>query len=183
MEEDEVIYREYLHSPSHLFIPNAAYIVTCGTNYKQHYFDRPEKLDYLQHCIFEGMEKFGWKLQAWALLSNHYDVIAHAPPDAKKLPDMLRSIHSKSAVWLNRLDGSEGREVWYRYRDTCLTYPTSYYARLNYVHNNPVKHGIVPVAEQYPWCSMAWFQQNAKPSFVRTVSSFKWDQVQIEDDF
>ena len=34
----------------------------------------------------------------------------------------------------------------------------SYLARLNYVHQNPVKHGLVRVANQYRWCSAAWLE-------------------------
>jgi hypothetical protein len=39
--------------------------------------------------------------------------------------------------------------VWYNFRDTRLTYEKSYLARLNYVYQNAVKHGLVPVANQY----------------------------------
>ena len=34
------------------------------------------------------------------------------------------------------------REVWANYRETHLSFPTSYLARLNYTHQNPVHHGL-----------------------------------------
>jgi putative transposase len=36
----------------------------------------------------------------------------------------------------------------YEFWDTRLTFEKSWFARLNYVHQNPVKHGLVPVANQ-----------------------------------
>src|SRR5262245_51998459 len=51
----------------------------------------------------------------------------------------------------NRLDRTLARQVWFNFRETRLTDPKSYFARLSYTHQNPVKHGLVPVANQYPW--------------------------------
>jgi len=64
-----------------------------------------------------------------------------------------------------------------------LTFERSWLARLNYVHQNPVKHGVVPVANQYPWCSAAWFERTASPAQVKTIYSFKTDRVNVYDDF
>ena len=56
-------------------------------------------------------------------------------------------------------------------------------ARLNYVHQNAVKHKLVTVANQYPWCSAAWFERVATPAQVKTIYEFKIDRVKVEDDF
>ena len=64
-----------------------------------------------------------------------------------------------------------------------LTYQKSYFARLNYVHRNAVKHGLVDKAADYPWCSAAWFAKQASPAFRKTIASFKTDRVKVYDDF
>ena len=56
-------------------------------------------------------------------------------------------------------------------------------ARLNYVHQNAVKHGLVPAANQYPWCSAPWSETNARPGSVKSVYSFKTDRIKVPDDF
>jgi putative transposase len=76
-----------------------------------------------------------------------------------------------------------GREVWFNFWDTKLTYERSYLARLNYVHQNAVKHRLVNVANQYPWCSAAWFERIASVSAVKTIYSFKADKLKIHDDY
>ena len=96
---------------------------------------------------------------------------------------MLRHLHADTARELNRLDQTPGRQVWHNFRDTKLTFEHSYLARLNYVHQNAVKHGLVPVANQYRWCSAAWFERVATPAQVQTLYSMKTDQVNVPDDF
>lgn len=48
---------------------------------------------------------------------------------------------------------------------------------------NPVKHGIVQNAEEYPFCSYKYFLENAEPDFKKLVLSQPLDDLQIEDDF
>jgi hypothetical protein len=51
------------------------------------------------------------------------------------------------------------------------------------VHQNAVKHGLVPVANQYQWCSARWFEQIASPAMVRSIYRFKIDQLSVRDNF
>ncbi len=81
------------------------------------------------------------------------------------------------------MDATPGRKVWHNYRDTHLTFEKSHLARLHYVIHNPVHHGIVLVADQYRWCSAAWFQQNAARAFQKTVMDMPIDRLNVEDDF
>jgi putative transposase len=176
-------YREWAHGPSHLFVPGAAYFVTCGTYTKARLFNTPDKLDALQDQFFQSASAFGWQLEAWAFMSNHYHFVAQAPSSGQDLDRLIQAFHSKSAIDLNKRDKTPGRVVWYQYRDTCLNFPKSYYARLHYVHRNPVHHGLVGNAENYRWCSMGWFVRLASPGWRKTVSSFKCDKIAVDDEF
>ena len=84
---------------------------------------------------------------------------------------------------MNKFDGVLGRQVWFNFRDTRLTVQYSYLARLNYVHQNAVKHKLVAVANQYPWCSARWFERTATPAQIKTIYRLKTDQVNVPDDF
>jgi putative transposase len=179
----DVVWTNWPHSPSHLFVPDAFYIVTAGTYRKARFFHTPERLALLQSALFQQATIYGWRLEAWAVMQNHYHFVAQAPEDAKSLKRMLQALHSQTSRLVNREDSTPGRQVWFEYRDTCLTHEKSYFARLHYVHRNPLKHGVVAAAENYPWCSMGWFIQKAAPALRRTVLSFKWDRISIEDDF
>ena len=158
-------------------------MVTAGTYRKERFFHSMERLRVLQGELFAASEAYGWRLQAWAVFSNHYHFIAHAPSDATSLRQVLQRLHSATARAINRVDNTSGRQVWFQFWDSCLTYESSYFARLNYVHNNSVHHGLVSVAEQYEFCSAAWFASTADPAFYKRVSSYAYDKVKIEDDF
>ena len=58
-----------------------------------------------------------------------------------------------------------------------------YNARLHYVHLNPVKHGSIENAEDYPFCSYKWFLDMADDAFRITVMDQPIDRVDIFDDF
>jgi len=54
---------------------------------------------------------------------------------------------------------------------------------LNYVHQNPVRHGLVDVANQYPWCSASWFERTANPAQVKIIYGFKTDKLKVLDEY
>ena len=93
----------------------------------------------------------------------------------------MNPICSKTARWLNRLDATPGREVWHNFWDTKLTYQkiVSRSAELQ----NAVKHGLVPVANQYRRCSARWFEGVASPAMVQSIYRFKTDALSVSDDF
>ena len=126
---------------------------------------------------------FEWKLEAWAVFSNHYHLVAVAPGTAQSLPRMLGLLHEKTAKWVNRVDKAPGRKVWHNYRETLLTFQLSYFARLNYTHKNAVKHGLVTDASSYPWCSAAWFEKHTSLAMVKSIYRFGIDQVKVPDDY
>jgi putative transposase len=174
------------HAPTHQLAESGTYFVTAGTYEKAHHFQGAKRLAVLQRGLLKLTAQFGWRLEAWAIFSNHYHFVAHSPADvtdASTLNTILTELHSKTSIWINRLDRTPGRKVWYNFRDTRLSYRRSYLSRLNYVHQNPVKHGLVPVANQYPWCSAAWFERTASAAQVKAIYRFKTDQLRIDDEY
>ena len=171
------------HAPVHKLDDNAVYFVTAGTLHKERLFTDKARLDLLERRLMELANHYHWQLEAWVVFSNHYHIVARGFPDSANLGKFLKHLHADTARELNRMDGTEGRQVWHNFRDTKLTFEKSYLARLNYVHQNAVRHKLVLVANQYPWCSAAWFERVATPAMVQTIYSFKTDQVKVEDDF
>ena len=174
---------DWPHAPVHRFDSQGIYIVTAATLTKNHLFADPGKLTLLENCLLSLAKQYQWQLQAWAVFSNHYHFVARSANDSASLKRFLKHLHADSARELNRTDGKLGRPVWFNFWDTKLTYERSYLARLNYVHQNPVRHGLVAKANQYRWCSAAWFERVASPAMVKTIYSFKTNKMNIHDDF
>jgi putative transposase len=158
-------------------------MVTAGTYLKEPLFRGADRLGYLCGMLLELAEKYSWQLQAWAVFPNHYHIVALSSPKGATLVQLTRHLHGITAIEANRWDRAAGRQVWFQYRDTELTFERSYLARLGYVHKNAVHHGLVREPSLYPWCSAGWFQRQAATSFYKTVMGMKTDQVQVADDY
>ncbi len=175
--------KDWPHAPVHRLSDNAVYFVTAGTLHKEHFFNTPEKRDLLEQHLLVLAKQFGWQLEAWAVFANHYHVVARGNPDSRNLGEFIHHLHGVTSRELNKMDNLRERQVWFNFRDTKLTSQHSYLVRLNYVHQNAVKHKLVLVANQYPWCSAAWFERVASPAQIKTIYSFKMERLKIEDDY
>ncbi|MBX7207703.1 MAG: transposase [Verrucomicrobiaceae bacterium] len=171
------------HAPLHRLGERGIYFVTAATYRKLHHFRSAERLAVLHRGLLKVCADFGWRLEAWAVFSNHYHFVAESPANAESLPTMLGLLHEKTAKWINKLDHEPERKVWHNYRETLLSFERSYFARLNYTHRNAVKHGLVQRAADYPWCSAAWFERHTSPAMVKAITRFKTDHVSLEDEF
>jgi putative transposase len=180
---DDYAMSDWPHAPLHRLTEQGAYMVTCGTYGKLNHLFDPMRLDLVQDVLFECAVEYEWQMQAWAILSNHYHFIASSPADAATLGRMLSKVHTLTARKLNTWDATPGRKVWFQYFDSHITYASSYYPRLKYVHQNPAHHGVVLRAENYRWCSAGWFARNARPAYQRMVEQFKIDTVRVRDEF
>jgi putative transposase len=158
-------------------------MVTAGTHEKRHFLNTPDRLDLVLSLLLECAAEFEWQLQAWAVIINHYHFVALSPDDPENLRLMLGKLHGAIARKLNAEDGTAGRKVFHQYWDTHITFQRSYLARLNYVHQNPVHHGIVRVASEYRWCLATWFERCGRPAFVKAVYRFRQDRINVKDDF
>jgi len=161
------------HAPTHKLAEKGTYFVTCGTYLKQHIFRDRERLDVLQRGLLKVANEYPVALEAWAIFSNHYHIVAHSPidyEDASSLFKMLKKFHSKTAIWVNSRGKRPGRHVRHNYRETKLTEATSCRVRLNYTHQNAVKHGLVQNPLMYPWCIASWLSLN--PCWVLIQFSF-----------
>jgi len=68
---------DWPHAPVHRLDAAGAYMITAGTYLKVHLLNSPEKLNSVQEQLLSLAVKYGWKMQAWAILANHY----HVPDD------------------------------------------------------------------------------------------------------
>ncbi len=171
--------KQWPHAPAHWLFQPGIYLVTAATYRRVPHLATPERKNFFQEALFAVSEEFGWQLHAWAILNEHYHFIAASPEDATTLRRLIAKLHMTTAKAFNQEDGQPGRRVWFQYWESLITFQRSYLARLRYVNQNPVKHGLVDDALRYPWCSARWFAENAPQSLVQVVNSFKIDRVKV----
>ena len=93
---------------------------------------------------------------AWVLLPNHYHAVVSAD-NILSLLGSLGRLHGRSSFVWNGEEQARGRQVWCKAVETVIKSPEHYWATLNYVHHNPVKHGYVSKWEDWPWSSATDF--------------------------
>ncbi|TLD70248.1 hypothetical protein FEM03_13770 [Phragmitibacter flavus] len=174
--------RDWPHGPPHRLLEAGVYFVTARTAGQVPILDSPQMKDWFQETLLSLAEKYGWRLEAWAVLSNHYHLVGHSPAadsgGAGSLGNFLRHLHSVTTREFNRRMGREGgTRLWQNFRETHLTLQRGYLARLNYVHQNAVHHGLVERASDYRWCSALAFKESVTPAWCRTVASFRFDEI------
>ena len=175
-------YRKNNHVPGHLYAAGMVYMVTARTYRKYPVFNTPEKLGTLQGVIQERCKVAGWDLRAWVVLLDHYHFLARAPDDGN-IPWLVKSIHSKSAILVNRMDDITGRRVWYNYWDTCIRSETDYYNRLRYIHLNPERHGVVKDFREYPYSSYKIFFESNDDIVQELNTASRSFDMDAEDDY
>lgn len=176
-------HKDWPHAPVHRISEQGTYIVTASTLHKEHFFRGEERLTLLENKLLHPAKLHEVMLEAWAVFSNHYHFVGHTSGVGNQLGTMIARLHYDLAEEINRCDGCPGRSIWFNYWDTRLTFEKSYLARLHYVHQNAVKHGLVLQACEYRWCSAAWFEHKATQAQVKTIYGFKTDRVKIDDDY
>jgi putative transposase len=169
---------DWPHAPVHRFGEVGAYFITGSTHQRRHHYDDPDSLDQLQLLLFRLAAGHLCSLQAWSLFTNHYHLVLSSKV-AKNIHQLVSRFHSEASRLANQRDGIRGRQVWYQYRDTLLTYEASWLARLRYTHENAVHHGLVATATDYRWCSASWFERTAGPGFFSTVRRMKIDRLNV----
>jgi len=176
-------FKKYRHAPAHLFLTDYHYFITAGTYGKKSHFDSDDKKELLFKIVCETFREDSGKLHGWVILNNHYHILTKLR-DAFLLPRIIKKIHSKSAVLLNKLVKQPGRKIWYEYWDECIRDERDFYARLDYIHYNPVKHGYVDSPEFYKFSSYGYYIGVEGRNWLDDIfKNFPPAEVERSDDF
>jgi len=177
-------YKTYKHNPPHLFIESAKYFITVSTLGKHPYLKSKEAkwaaLDYLS----KSLKAFNWELEDWVILDNHIHMMIHAPEKAETLSNVMNNFHRFTAIWLSKHGIQKiGQKYFHNYWDTCITFEKSYFARLNYIWMNPVKHGYVDSPEKWKFGSYYYRFKEEAEEIKQLMKKYPFDKLKIRDDF
>jgi len=146
------------HSPPHIqSISTDCYMFTAAcfehASFIGHSLDR---LKSFEISLLEILRKSCASLVAWVVLPNHYHALAHAP-QMREVIHALGKLHGRSSFLWNREENECGRKCWHCAAETVMKSEAHYWATLNYIHHNPVKHGYVKKWTEWPFSSAGAF--------------------------
>ena len=139
------------HTPPHLFLDNTPYFITAAIYKKRPLLKDPATKNQLLDLIQTTLQTYQWTLDHWVILDNHYHWLglSHQGRDLSKI---IHTIHTQSGYYIRQKTNC-AKPVWWNYWDYCPRHDKDYQIRLNYLLNNPVKHGYVDNLHDYPFSS------------------------------
>jgi putative transposase len=164
------------HQPPHPVRGQRHYLLTAACYEHRRHLDAPERRRAWLETLFEHFVLRGMAICAWAVLTNHYHVLAHVRA-LEALGAVFRRVHGRTSYEWNKEDVARGRKVWYRYSDRAIRSERHYYTTLNYIHYNPVKHGLVESPYDWAWSSVHWHLEHKGREWLRDA----WRQYPVRD--
>lgn len=120
-------------------------------NYNQPVFEAV--IDYQRYLgwLSEYALRYGVDIWAYCLMPNHVHFIC-VPKTEDALARAFNTLHMRYAQYFNRKRASGGH-LWRARFMSCALDDRSVHEEVRFIENNPVRAGISPLAEAYPWSS------------------------------
>jgi putative transposase len=114
----------------------------------------PQRMEDFCRALLDVFENHpsGESPVAWCVLPNHYHVLAKTA-DLKSLVSALAKLHGRTSFLWNKEEECRGRKVWHGVADRAMRTDGHFWATVNYIHHNPVKHGYVEKWDEWPYSS------------------------------
>ena len=156
--------------PPRLQATGAIHHVTARGNERRRIFlDDGDREDYLDR-IARYRVRFGVRLYAFCLMPNHVHLALEQDPGS--LSDFMHALQSSYTQAFNRRHARVGHLFQGRYKSFLVDSDHYFLALVRYIHENPVKAGIVGQAPSYPWSSDRFFRSGVGPAWLDLGAAF-----------
>ena len=121
----------------------ATYHIISRGNYRKDLFVQRGSGQAFERCIFEVVERCGWDLYAYVIMSNHYHLALRTPEP--NLVVGMKWLQSTFATRFNRFMGERGHVFQGRYKSLLVTEDRPVLGLIDYIHLNPVRAGLCTI--------------------------------------
>ncbi|HNR30007.1 MAG TPA: hypothetical protein PKI11_03875 [Candidatus Hydrogenedentes bacterium] len=147
------------HSPPHVNLGPGAYLISASCfEHRAIIGESPERMAIFEDALCEMLYQHARAVYAWCVLPNHY----HALVETAGVEDVawqLGRLHGRCSRFWNLEEGCVGRKTWFNCTNRAMRDDRHFWATMNYVQHNAVKHGYVDRWEEWPYSSARGFLQ------------------------
>jgi putative transposase len=140
--------------------------------------------DYFQSLLLTSLQEAGVDVVGWVILTNHYHLLVEVE-SLNTISAVFNRVHGITSRMWNREDNLTGnRRTWYRFYDRAIRNENHFYAALNYIHINPLKHSLVSNVIDWPWSSLRiYYDEFGVDWLKRKWSAFPPSGIRESMDF
>lgn len=141
------------HSPPHFVEGPASFHLTAACyEHAMIVGANAERMSLFSRDLLDALETNGVSIHAWCLLPNHYHLLLRVQ-NLKAITASLGQLHGRTSQAWNGEDDQRGRKVWCAPAERAIRSDAHFWATLNYIHHNPVRHGYVKHWQDWPFSS------------------------------
>lgn len=157
------------------------HIMLRGINKQMIFEDDENKIKFLE-TLKEYKEKSGYKIYAYCLMGNHVHLLIKECEE--EIGIIMRRIGASYVYWYNWKYKRSGHLFQDRYKSEPVEDDSYYLTVLRYIHQNPLKAGLVKNIESYKWSSYNEFTGKKETTGIDfTLKLFHKDREQAIENF
>jgi putative transposase len=153
-------------------IGGGTYFFTVVTFERQRFFANPQYLTILREIVAEVRKKLPFAIDAWVVLPDHMHCIWTLPPDdadfSKRwglikatFSKRIRLFHHQEAFLRTSRFKHREANIWQRrFWEHLIRDEDDFIKHADYVHFNPVKHGLVDKVKDWPYSTFHRYVKN-----------------------
>lgn len=135
------------------------HIMMRGINRQIIFNDNEDYLKFI-HTLQKYKEKSEYEIYAYCLMGNHVHLLLKVGPEP--LEQIMRRICGSYVYWYNAKYQRIGYLFQDRFKSEAVEDDSYFLTVLRYIHQNPVKAGLVNNIEQYQWSSMVDYRNKTE---------------------
>ncbi len=164
------------------YLPNSIYFITTTTKDRRPIFHQEKNIHLLLETIGRVQTTYPFQMLAYCILPDHLHLLLQ-PKDQYSVSQIMHSLKRNFTLNYKRTLGLIApQHLWQgRFWDHLIRSEKDLTVHLDYIHYNPVKHGLVQRPEDHPyssygsWLKQGYYERGWGHSIPRTMKGLEMD--------
>ena len=149
-----------------LHYPGACYhVILRGNGGNDIFFDKKDRARFF-FLLQEGIERYKHRIHAYCLMTNHIHLAVQVGD--VPLSRIMQNVSFRYTRYMNRRKKQVGHLFQGRYKALLIDADRYLLELVRYIHNNPVRAGMIKTPEKYDWSSHNVYLGNVSVPWLTT---------------
>jgi putative transposase len=140
------------------YVTDSLYFITSVVENHEPVFTNENCVRPLLRALNEYAKKCHVQIIAFVVLPDHLHLLICPKSQNRTISAFMKSVKGRSAIEINKVIGRKGRLWQHQFLDHIIRSNEDYRSHIEYIHYNPVKHGLCDKPEDYRWSSYRFYE-------------------------